>query len=311
MAAPTVPAFPLSVSFPFDQIDAPQEFGTLDAVREIAAAAEEAGFSSGCVTDHPVPSYRWLDNGGHYAQDPFVMLSLIAACTTRLGLQTNILVLPYRNPFLTARAVSSLDVFSGGRVILGIGTGYLKPEFKALGVDFDARNDLADEYLRALKAAFTGEDFTFEGTGYTAVGNRLRPAPLQQPHPPFLVGGNSKRALRRAVELGDAWHPFIVPKIVTDTARTATLEHIDDLVDSIAYLRDHSAKVGRAEPPQVIASGTFRVAPGWSAEEALDHYGRLREMGVHASGTGIAADTRAAWCDQARRFGEEVIARLG
>ncbi len=302
--------FPLSVSFPFDQIHAPQEFVTLDAVREIATAAEGAGFSSGCVTDHPVPSYRWLDNGGHYAQDPFVVLSLVAAVTTRLGLQTNILVLPYRNPFLTARAVSSLDVFSGGRVILGVGTGYLKPEFKALGVDFDARNDLADEYLRALKAAFTGDDFAFEGTGYSAVGNRMRPAPLQQPHPPFLVGGNSKRALRRAVELGDAWHPFIAPFAVTATARTASLENIDDLVDSIAFLCDHSEKVGRAEPPKVIASSTFRVAPGWSAEEAIDHYGHLRELGVHASGASIAAETRAEWCDQARRFGEEVIARL-
>lgn len=304
-------SFPLSVSFPFDRIEAPDEFVTLDAVREIATAAEEAGFSSGCVTDHPMPSYRWLDNGGHYAQDPFVMLSMVGAVTTRLGLQTNILVLPYRNPFLTARAVSSLDVFSGGRVILGIGAGYLKPEFKALGVDFDARNDLTDEYLRALKAALTGDDFTFEGTGYTAVGNRLRPAPVQRPHPPILVGGNSRRALRRAAELGDAWHPFIQPKMVTDTARTASLESIDDLTAAIDYLREHSERIGRAEPPKVITSGTFSITRGWSAEAALDHYGRLREMGVHASGAGVQASTRAEWCDEARRFGAEVIARLG
>lgn len=307
--APT--SFPLSVSFPFDHIDAPREFLTLEAVREIAGTAEAAGFASGCVTDHPVPSHRWLDNGGHYAHDPFVMLSLIAAVTTRLGLQTNILVLPYRNPFLTARAVSSLDVFSGGRVILGVGTGYLKPEFKALGVDFDARNDLMDEYLSAIKAAFTGDDFAFEGTGYTAVGNRMRPAPLQWPHPPILVGGNSRRAVRRAVEHGDAWHPFLVPKQVTQTARTTSIETIDDLVAPIAYLREYSAAVGRAEPPRVVLSSTFRVAPGWSAQEALDLFGRQQEMGVHASGVSIAAESRAEWCDQARRFGEDVIARLG
>ena len=302
--------FPLSVSFPFDRIDVPEEFVTLDAVREIAGVAEEAGFASGCVTDHPVPSHRWLDNGGHYAHDPFVLLSLMAAVTTRLGLQTNILVLPYRNPFLTARAVSSLDVFSGGRVILGVGAGYLKPEFKALGVDFEARNDLMDEYLRALKAAFTGDDFAFEGTGYTAVGNRVRPAPVQRQHPPILVGGNSKRALRRAVELGDAWHPFLAPRMVTGTARHTALETIDDLAASIAYLGEHSERVGRAVPPRVVASSTFHITPGFSPEEAIDHYGRLRELGVHASGASILAATRAEWCEQARRFGEQVISRL-
>lgn len=302
--------FPISVSFPFDQVQAPDEFITMDAVRAIASAAEDAGFASGCVTDHPVPSHRWLDAGGHYAQDPFVMLSLVAGVTTTLGLQTNILVLPYRNPFLTARAVSTLDVFSGGRVILGVGTGYLKAEFKALGVDFGARNDLADEYLRALDAAFTGDDFAFEGTGYTAVGNRLRPAPIQRPRPPILVGGNSKRALRRAADFGDAWHPFIVPKYVTDTARTASLESSDDLVASIAYLHEYSEQIGRTVPPRVIASGTFRIGPGWSAEEALDHYGHLRALGVHASGASVAADTRAEWCEHARQFGADVIARL-
>jgi len=118
--------FTLSVTFPFDHIDQPEEYGTMHAVHECARAAEEAGFWSGTVTDHPVPSYRWLDGGGHYAQDPFVMLAMVAAATTRLRVQTNIVVLPYRNPFITARAVSSLDHFSGGRFVFGIGAGYLK-----------------------------------------------------------------------------------------------------------------------------------------------------------------------------------------
>ena len=196
--------FTLSTSLPFDHIEAPGEWGTMDAVHEIARAVEEAGFYAGCVTDHPVPSARWLDNGGHYAQDPFVMLSMLGAVTTTLRLQTNILVLPYRNPFITARAVSSLDHFTNGRVILGLGAGYMKAEYKALGVDFDRRNDIMDEYLQAMKLAWTGEDFTFEGTGFTALGNRMLPRPAQAPNPPLLIGGNSKRALRRTVEFGDA-----------------------------------------------------------------------------------------------------------
>jgi hypothetical protein len=102
-------AFTLSVTFPFDHIQHGEEFVSMAAVHECAKAAEAAGFWSGTVTDHPVPSYRWLDNGGHYAQDPFVMLSLVAAVTTKLRVQSNIIVLPYRNPFITARAVSSLE----------------------------------------------------------------------------------------------------------------------------------------------------------------------------------------------------------
>ncbi|MCB2080161.1 MAG: TIGR03619 family F420-dependent LLM class oxidoreductase, partial [Novosphingobium sp.] len=179
--------FHLSVTFPFDHVQYGDEFTTMQAVHDVAKTAEKAGFTSGTTTDHPVPSSRWLDAGGHYAQDPFVLLSMAAAVTTTLKLQTNIVVLPYRNPFITARSVSSLDAFSGGRFIFGMGAGYLKAEYKALGVDFDSRNDLMDEYIKAMKAAWTGEDFTFEGTGYTALGNRVRPAPVQKPHPPLWV----------------------------------------------------------------------------------------------------------------------------
>lgn len=302
--------FTLSTSLPFDHIEAPSEWGTMDAVHEIARAVEEAGFYAGCVTDHPVPSARWLDNGGHYAQDPFVMLSMLGAVTTTLRLQTNILVLPYRNPFITARAVSSLDHFTNGRVILGLGAGYMKAEYKALGVDFDRRNDIMDEYLQAMKLAWTGEDFTFEGTGFTALGNRMLPRPAQAPNPPLLIGGNSKRALRRTVEFGDAWHPFFVPKSITDTARTASMEGDQDILDAIAYMAEHCDKVGRAEPPRVIASSTYSVKEGWNAQEALDHFAHLKELGIHGSGATIYAATRAEYCDLARAFGEAVISKI-
>ena len=239
-----------------------------------------------------------------------VLLAMAAAVTTKLKLQTNIVVLPYRNPFVTARSVSSLDAFSGGRFIFGIGAGYLKAEYKALGVDFDARNDLMDEYIKAMKAAWTGEDFTFEGTGYTALGNRVRPAPVQKPHPPILVGGNSKRALRRTAELGDAWHPFFVPKMVTDTARTANISNDEDFKAALDYLYEHCEKIGRKEKPKIILSGTFSMQGDWSAQEALDNFGHLRELGADGSGASVVTGNRSEWCDQARRFGEEVIAKL-
>ncbi len=302
--------FTLSLTLPTDHIELTEEFVTQQAVTELAQAAEAAGFWSATVTDHPIPSYRWLDSGGHYAQDPFVVLAMVGAVTTKLRLQTNIVVLPYRNPFITARMVSSLDVFTGGRVVFGMGAGYLKPEFKALGVDFDTRNDLMDEYIRAMKLAWTGEDFAFEGTGYTAVGNRMLPAPIQKPHPPLLIGGNSKRALRRCAEFGDAWHPFFVPKMVSDTARTANISGDDELRAAIDYLFEHCDKIGRTDRPDIILSSTFMIKRGFSAQEALDNYARLKGFGACGSGASIDVDTRAEWCDLARQFGEDVIARL-
>ena len=117
------------------------------------------------------------------------MLSLVAAVTSTLRLQTGILVLPYRNPFIVARAAATLDVFSGGRLALGLGAGYLKGEYHAVGADFFRRNEIMDEYMVAMKAAWAGEEFNFEGSDYSARGNRMRPRPIQQPHPPLLVGG--------------------------------------------------------------------------------------------------------------------------
>lgn len=303
-------SFHISLSMPFDLIQYPDAYISQEALIECSRAAEDAGFTAATVTDHPVPSSRWLDAGGHYAQDPFVLLSMIGAVTTRLKLQTNIVVLPYRNPFVTARSVASLDRFTGGRFIFGMGAGYLKAEYKALGVDFDSRNDLMDEYIKAMKLAWTGEDFTFEGTGYVALGNRMRPTPVQKPHPPLLIGGNSKRALRRTAELGDYWHPFFVPKMVTDTARTANISTDEDLKAAIDYMHEHCEKIGRKDPPGVILSGTHRMEGNWSAQEAIDNFSHWREFGIEGSGTSIETGSREEWLDQVRRFGEEVIAKM-
>src|SRR5262245_9205805 len=133
-----------SIGLPTDHVDRAAEFVTGDAVMECARAAEAAGFDSCFVTDHPAPDAKWLAAGGHHALDPFVALSFAAAATTRIRVQTHILVLPYRNPLLTAKSVLSLDVLSQGRVILGVAAGYLKAEFFALGADFDERNALTD-----------------------------------------------------------------------------------------------------------------------------------------------------------------------
>jgi probable F420-dependent oxidoreductase len=300
------------VTLPFDRMDENAgEFMTMEAVRQVGAAAERAGFHAAAVTDHPCPTGRWLDHGGHIAQDPFVMLSLLAAATTRLRLLTGILVLPYRNPFIVARQIASLDHFSGGRVEIGLGAGYLKGEYKALGVDFEARNELMDEYLRALKASLTGEEFTFEGSGYQALGNRILPGPVQQPHPPLLVGGNSRRAIRRAAELGDAWYPFFTPSaILSATARTAQMSSEEDLTAGIAYLREHSAAISRSVPPYVVTGAIAMPGEDWTPQLIVERAGRFAEQSVVMTGMHIKGDSLAEWCDNAERFGEAVIARL-
>jgi probable F420-dependent oxidoreductase len=301
----------INATLPFDRLDATEEFVTGEAVAEISKVLERVGFSGGNVTDHPVPTGRWLDAGGHHAQDPFVMLSLVATHTKTFRLQTGILVLPYRNPFITARAVATLDVFSGGRVTLGLGAGYMKAEYKALGVDFEKRNEIMDEYIRALKAAWTNDEFTFEGTGYQALGNRILPRPVQRPHPPLLVGGNSRRAIRRAAELGDAWNPFFTPGALSSSARTAAMEGDADLTTGIQYLREHAEKIGRETPPPVFLGGITHPGEKWTPQILIDRIGEYKKLGVIGAAIHIDGRTRAEFCDNAEKIGTDVLAKLG
>ncbi len=300
----------INVTLPFDKIDKPDEFLRPEAVVQIATLVERLGFNGGNVTDHPCPTGRWLDAGGHYAQDPFVMLSFVAAATTKLRLQTGILVLPYRNPFITARAVATLDVFSGGRVTLGLGAGYLKGEYRALGIDFERRNDIMDEYLRALKAALSSEEFTFQGTGYEALGNRVKPGPVQKPHPPLLVGGNSKRAIRRAVELADGWYPFFTGDQQSNTARTAAMTDETDLAIGLAYLREYCEKIGRKDPPQIVLSSIVSPGEKLTPTALIDKIGQLQSMGISGAAVHIDGRARAEWCDNAERFASDVLSKI-
>ncbi|HET8883407.1 MAG TPA: TIGR03619 family F420-dependent LLM class oxidoreductase [Solimonas sp.] len=299
----------INVTLPFDHIEQPDEFLTPEAVVEVAQLAEKLGFAGGNVTDHPCPTGRWLDGGGHYAQDPFVMLTLVAAATTTFRLQTGILVLPYRNPFITARAVATLDLYSRGRVTLGLGAGYLKGEYKALGVDFERRNEIMDDYLIALKKALSGEEFTHNGDGYEAPGNRIRPGPVQKPHPPLLVGGNSKRAIRRAAELADGWNPFFTPAQLSSTARTAAMTGEEDLAGGLAYLREHCEKIGRTTAP-VIQLASINSGDERSPGELIEKIGQFGEMGVSGCAVNVNGTTRAEWCDNARRFADDVLKKI-
>lgn len=301
----------INVTLPFDYSpETADEFVTMDAVLEISKLADKLGFNAGNVTDHPCPTARWRDSGGHDPMDPFALLGFIAAATTNLRLQTGILVLPYRNPLLTARQAASVDVLSNGRLTLGLGAGYLKGEFFALGANFDERNNLMDEYINAMKAAWTGEAFDFEGTGYSARGSRIRPKPVQQNGIPLFIGGNSKRAIRRAVELGDAWNPFFTGNLSTETTRTGSMGSDSDLDAGIAYLKEQSEKIGREVPPDVFLASVVQPGERPTAEEMIDRIGQYQDKGVVGAAVGFDAKTRAEWCDKAEAFATDVLAKI-
>ena len=292
-----------TIGLPTDHVAQAAEFVTGEAVMACARAAEDAGFDACFVTDHPAPDIKWLAGGGHHALDPFVALSFAAAATTRLRVQTHILVLPYRNPLLTAKSVLSLDVLSGGRVILGVAPGYLKPEFAALGVDFDERNELTDEAIDVMKRIWTDGEIEIEGRNFRTRGTTMAPPTVQRPHPPIWVGGNSTAAIRRAAERGQGWVPFPNPPGMR-AVRTPPLSDVDELGRRIAVLREHAASIGRTEPLDICFSPFAR-----DTAAIVDEVHALEALGVTWTVLGAGnATTRGAWINGARRIADEVIA---
>jgi probable F420-dependent oxidoreductase len=301
-----------TVQLPTDKVERTTEFLTGAAIGEMARAAEGAGFAAAFVTDHPAPGDRWLASGGHHALDPFVALSFAAGATTRLRLQTHVLIAAYRNPFLAAKAIASLDVASGGRTIVGVAAGYLEPEFKALGAQYDERNELADELLVVLKRIWSEPGLALEGRHFSAPANSALPRPLQSPHPPLWVGGNSRRAIRRAIELGDGWLPFPAPRKMARRVGTAPLEGEGDLAQAIGYAREHARRVGRSAPLDVCFSpfGLDMRADGLPEPASIRAAAeRLAALGVTWLAITLPCATRAEFCERAGWFGREVIAQ--
>lgn len=279
----------------------------------MAVVAEEAGLDAVFVTDHPAPDATFMAKGGHHALDPFVALTVVATATTRLRLHTNLVILAYRNPFISAKAIATLDVVSGGRVIVGTGAGYLAPEFAAVGADFEHRNDITDEAIRVMKAVWGGEPVTTTGLHFDAVETVALPLPVQRPHPPIWIGGNSNRALRRAVELADAWNPMPSPARASRMLRTPPIESLDDLSRRIGDLRAAAEKAGRADVPEVVftpvGAATFGgQLPG--VDQFVDEIEAHAAIGVDALTISLPGETRAEWIDGVRWFGTEVIAKL-
>lgn len=233
---------------------------------EMACRAEALGYDSIVVTDHVVIPRR-IDSKYPYNAterlfvpadadylEPLSMLCFLAGATRTIRFGPSVLVLPYRNPVLTAKMLATIDVLSGGRLFVGVGAGWLAEEFTAVGAPpFGSRGAVADEWIEIFLKLWTEGNPAFEGRFYQVRDIGCFPKPAQKPHPPLFVGGNSRPAIRRAARYGQSWHAFRVPP--------------DELPPLLSYLREQLEAHGR--PPEAcgfsVRYGVRVVGPGGDA----------------------------------------------
>lgn len=240
----------------------------------IAQKAEQLGFESLWCPEHlavPVDiesRYPYSEDGRFPGprnvalHDPLIALSFVAGCTQRIKLGTGVFVLPLRNPLAVAKAVASLDALSRGRFLFGIGIGWLKEEFDAVGMPWEQRAARTREWVAMLKTLWTEDAPSFAGRFHSFPPLGFSPKPAQKPHPPLIFGGESRPGLKRAAELGDGWY---------GTAYTP-----ESVLAPLALLREYSAACGRDFARLEITVGLHR---GGAPDR--DMVQRFEEVGVH------------------------------
>jgi len=257
--------------------------GNVEAMISIAKAAEASGIESVWTGEHVVlPDPRVAPSPSDPQTpllDPAVALSHIAAHTERLRLGTGVIILPQRNPLVLAKELASVDVVSRGRLIFGLGAGYLEPEFRALGAPFEDRGAVTDEAIEAIKALWTMEKPAYKGRFFSFEGIDAQPRPVQKPHPPIVVGGMSRSGARRAARYGNGWYGFL-----TD---------IDATARSIEWIHGYIANGIR---PRELSEVEISVTPPMRVtREVIDRY---EEIGVHR----LIPVTNATTLDEVLRF---------
>ncbi|GAB2983310.1 LLM class F420-dependent oxidoreductase [Amycolatopsis acidiphila] len=298
-----------TLEYPIERTGYAPEFRLPENLARVVRAAEEAGFGAICFSEHPAPSTKWLAAGGHHTFDPLAALSFCAGVTSRIRLMTNLLVLPYRNPLLTAKTLSTVDVLSGGRLTVVAGSGYLRSEFAALGVDFAERNELFDEAVEVLAKAWTGEPVRFEGRHFRALDQQLRPPPVQAGLP-LWIGGNSKAARRRVVAHGQGWSPLFAQGVDAKTVRTSPIETVEQLASAIDELRGELHEAGRSpDSVDVQTEAPVPAVAGGDPEAAahLDELAKLASAGVTWALVRLPADGVDSALDAIGHYGEDFI----
>ncbi len=304
---------------------------TPEAIKRIAEHGEALGFSICAIADHIViprkfrPVYPYSESGetdafvGGDALEPLALMAALASMTSKVRLLTSVLVLPYREPVLTAKIFATIDVMSGGRVIAGCGTGWMEEEFKAVGAPpFAARGKVTDEYIAAFRAMWTSDEPSFAGEYTNFSDIYFRPQPVQKPHPPIWIGGDSMAALRRTARLGDGWYPVgISPKHPLNT--------VPRYAARAKKLRELTAEAGRdpesvelsfwavwyrEDDPVTVDDGSRHILLG-SSEQTAEDIARMAEIGVRSMVFNFLRASLSQSLEAMERFASEVIPKAG
>ena len=298
-----------SYGFPLQSHPNPPELMTAEALSGVTRHAVHAGCDAVFLTEHPAPTKRFLETGGHSAIDPFVGLAVCAAAHPTVRLMTYISVLPYRNPFLLAKAAATLDRVSSGRLILGVGAGYLKGEFSALGADLDRRNTDVDIALPLLRQIWSGTPVTATHELFNAREILADPRPVQDPVPMW-IGGNAKLTLRRVAEHGQGWMALPNPAAYGSALRSASLDSLDEFEAKRRYLLDAWEAAGRVGQPDIMYVVNEAGDPAdesFDPAKYRDMVERYRALGVTwfaLNGMGGTVDEARKWLD---RFHDQVL----
>ena len=293
-----------------------------DSLVKIVEQAERLGFDSTVIADHVVfpvqieSSYPYTVGGnfpgGWEALEQLSLMAFIAGKTRNLRLVTSVMILPYRNPVVTAKMLATIDVLSNGRVIVGVGVGWLREEFETLGCfEFDRRGTLSDEYLKIFKTLWTQEPASFDGEFYRFDALHFLPKPIQKPHPPIWIGGHSRPALRRVARFADGWHPV--------GANPAVPLQPKQFAGSCEELRRLTELEGRRYEDLTICfkaplydkntttvSSTDRRPFSGSTSQVVDDIGTYGELGVHELIVDFRSDTLNETLERMAQFREEI-----
>jgi probable F420-dependent oxidoreductase len=262
------------------------------ALVTLAVRADELGFDSVWVHDHVFNVGHVLDRiGGKPYYEPLTVLGFVAARTSRVRLGTSVLVLPYHNAVRLAKTAATLDVLSGGRLVMGVGVGLIQQEMEAMGSAYTQRGAITDESIAVMRALWTQDEPRFEGKHYRFAGMRFSPKPLQKPSIPIVIGGVSRAAIRRAARLGDGWQPLGLSP--------------EALGQGLATLREEARACGRdaLQIPISIAMSMAKAragrhALGTTPDEIIKNAESYARVGVEtlviSANTGDPNEARAA-----------------
>lgn len=293
---------------------------------EMLRVAERAGFSSVMISDHIIlptrieSAYPYTVKGDFVSEgdcfEQLTLMAFVAGRSERLRIVSSVMIVPHRNPVFTAKALATIDVVSEGRLVVGIGVGWMAEEFEALDAsDFKHRGGVTDEYIDIFKQLWRGEPVSYHGQFYSFDEVVSQPTPVQKPGPPIWIGGHSNPALRRVARYGDGWHPVgatAASPLPPDEMREK-LDRIEQLMT--AEGRDFSELQVSYKAPVydggVPPKGAERRLFTGGADAVLSDVATFEALGVHELVFDFRTASLSECVERMERFGEEIIGPSG